>query len=78
MWFLLAAFTLSATTMLSHYLIGRSLPLAYGAVAGRTSLILYFIFGTISFTGAILMSFYFFPAVGVRFMGNFRHFSCFK
>jgi hypothetical protein len=69
-WFCLSAMLLSATTMLSHWTIGLSLPSAYGARAGNVPIILFFVFGSVLFLWAILMCFYFFPTAGVRFMGN--------
>jgi hypothetical protein len=73
-WFVLSALLLSATTLISHWMIGESLPLAYGAAAWQVPYILFFMFGTVAFLFAILMWFYFFPIASVRFMGTYARY----
>jgi mannose/fructose/N-acetylgalactosamine-specific phosphotransferase system component IID len=51
-------------------MIGQSLPPAYNTKVWAAPLVLFLIFGAVGFLFAILMTFYFFPTFGIRFIGN--------
>jgi hypothetical protein len=70
MWFVLSALLLSATTVLSLWMITMSLPAAYGTGSSSVPIVLFLILGTPAFLGASLMCFYFFPTLGVRLIGK--------
>jgi NO-binding membrane sensor protein with MHYT domain len=67
-WFVLSGLILSGTTMICHGMISGALPSAYGQYDNPMQLILFLVIGTPAFMFAILLVFYFFPTVGVRFM----------